>query len=97
MLRFLPLALAIVCAAIIVVARLLTNRHLRKHWAEILAAGTAVGRIPAWFSGIYLVGVLGLIGAAFWAFIRIGWWAAAIVVGLYFVTGFVRSELSPRR
>jgi hypothetical protein len=80
-----------------VVGRLLTNRHIREHWAEISAAGTPVGRIPAWFSVTYLVGLCGLIGAGVWAFVSIGWWAAAIVVGMYFVTGFVRSELSVRR
>jgi hypothetical protein len=80
-----------------VVGRLLTNRHIREHRAEIVAAGTLIGRIPAWFSVVYLVGLCGLIGACVWAYVSIGWWAAVTVVGMYFITGFVRSELYPRR
>ena len=79
-----------------IVGRLLTNRHLREHWADIAAAGAVVGHIPALFSAVYLVGLCGLIGACVWALISIGWWAAVTVAGVYFVTGFVRSELHPR-
>ena len=94
MLRYLPLICAILFAAIMVIARLLTNRHVRQHSGEIVAAGTPVGHIPPLLSTVYLVGLVGLIATFFWSFISVGWWAGVIVVGLYLLTGLVRSLLS---
>jgi hypothetical protein len=93
MLRYLPLFIAAAFAGVMIGAKLLTNHHLRKHRAEITNAPITGGQIPNWISAIYLFGLLGLVGTGVWAFVWISWWAAGIVVGLYFVTGLVRSEL----
>ncbi len=43
---------------LMIVARFLTNHHVRAHFAEIVSAGTTSGNIPPLFSVIYLVGFL---------------------------------------
>ena len=58
----------------------------------MLAARTTSGFIPAWVSAAYLLGILGLVVTCVCSFFTTGWWAPIIVVGLYFLTGFVHSR-----
>jgi hypothetical protein len=60
MLRYLPFAAAIACCGLMILSRLLTNRHVRAHYGEIVAAGTTSGHIPPLLSLVYLVGLFGL-------------------------------------
>jgi hypothetical protein len=77
-----------------IVARLLTNRHVRAHYSEIVSAGTTSGNIPPAFSLIYLLGLFGLIGSGIWAAFTVAWWAIIVMIVLYLLTGLIRSELS---
>jgi hypothetical protein len=95
--RYLPFAAAIVCCIVMISARLLTNRHVNAHRAEIVSAGTSAGNIPPVFSVLYLVGLFGLIASGIWGFLTVAWWAIAVAVVLYLLTGLVRSELSSLR
>jgi hypothetical protein len=95
--RYLPFAVAILCCVLMIVARFLTNHHVRAHYAEIVSAGTTSGNIPPLFSVIYLVALFGLIGAGVWAFFSVAWWAIGVIAVLYLLTGLVRSELSSLR
>jgi hypothetical protein len=96
MARYLPFAVAVACCGLMIVTRLLTNRHVRSHRTAIADAGTAVGAIPPLFSALYLIGLAGLTVSAIWAFVAVAWWGTLVVIAFYLLTGLVRSELSTR-
>ena len=58
----------------------------------MVAAGTTSGFIPAWISLLYLLGLSALAVSCVWSFIATGWWAALLVIVLYFLTGLVHSR-----
>lgn len=97
MLLYLPLITGFICASMVVLARLLTNRHVRKHAVQLVLQGRAVGLVPVWISAVYFIGFIGLGISCIWSFISVSWWAGGIVVLLYILTEFVRSAVSPRR
>jgi hypothetical protein len=97
MLHYLPLIVGFICAVLVVVARLLTNYHVRKRPVEVLLRGTAIGLVPGWISAIYFVSFIGLGVSCIWSFISVAWWAGATIALLYILTEFVRSAVSPRR
>ena len=80
-----PWLISVVSAALIVSSRLITNRQLDK-----------TGRIPTWLSLFYMIGIIGMIMAAFLSLGSIGWWGPIPIVLLYFAIGFVKSELFAR-
>ena len=89
----LPLIVAFGCAVAIVAARLLTNHVCDARADEMIAAGTTSGFIPAWLSAVYMVALLGLAATLVWSFFATAWWAPAIVVLLYLLSGLVKSRL----
>jgi hypothetical protein len=91
--RLLPLIIALICAVSIVVSRLLTNRVCDARGAEMIAARTTDGFIPAWLSLVYALALLGLLVALVWSFIATAWWAPGIVVLLYLLSGLVKSRI----
>jgi hypothetical protein len=95
--RYVPLMVAVVSVSLMILGRILTNRFVRTHSEELLAAGGVIGRIPLFFSILYLSGLVGLVIACVWSFISVGWWAALVVTALYLAASLVRSELSPPR
>src|SRR5690349_20014847 len=94
MTHYRSLALAVASAVIMVVARLVTNRHCNLRGREMLAAGTTSGFIPPWVSVVYLLGTVGLVVSFIWSLFAVGWLGALFVAALYFATGFVRSRAS---
>ena len=97
MLNYLPLISGFACAALVVLARPLTNHHVRERASEILLTGTAVGLLPAWIPAIRFVAFIGLGVSGISSLISVAWWAGAIVVLPYILTEFVRSAVSPRK
>ena len=97
MLHYVPLIAGFICASMVVLARLLTNYHVRKHAVQLVLQGTAIGLDPAWISAVYFIGFIGLGVSCIWSFISVSWWAGGIVVMLYIMTELVRSAVSPRR
>ncbi len=65
--------------------------------ADTISKNPPSGQIPILYSTIYLIGFLGLIVSFFWAFVSVGWWASAIIAGLYLFTGFIPSMLKAAR
>jgi len=94
MMHYISLLSAFGCTILIVLSRLLTNRHVASRSVEIAAGGSAVGHIPPWLSVVYLIGIVGLIITFFWSFFSVGWWGLLPVGGLYLLTGLVSSLLS---
>ena len=71
-----------ILASLIIIARHLTNGFLRRE-----------GRCPRWVSSLYLAGFLGLIAAALWFPVTLGWRTAVPVAFCYFVTKLVPSVI----
>jgi hypothetical protein len=86
--------LALSFVIVMITGRLLSNRAIARQRDSILAAGTMPNRgiVPTWVSSVGLLGQIGLIVICLFAF-QIGWWAPGVVVCLYFITGFVPSQI----
>lgn len=72
---------AVFFALVIVSARLLTNRILQN----------TIKPLPAWTSGLYLFGFVGLVVTFFWSILAIAWWACLPVAAIYGLTCMVPS------
>jgi hypothetical protein len=64
---------------------------------DAVSSNPPKGEIPVIYSAVYLIGCIGLVATFFWGIVCLGWWAGALIFGLYSLTGFVPSLLRPKR
>lgn len=75
-----PWLVAVGFAALMVVARLITNRSLM-----------TTGQIPTWVSVLYMLGLVGMIAAAVWSILSVAWWGPIPILLVYLATNLVPS------
>jgi hypothetical protein len=82
--RYLPWLVGSAFLTLIVVSRLLSNHYIKLHYPDILMKGLQPGRVPQWFSALYMIGFMGLFVCGIWCF-RIAWWAFLPMLAIYFL------------
>ena len=82
---------ALTFAVLLVIGKILINRHLRKHSVRLREPDLV---IPRALAALVMLGLFGLLATCLWAWVSIGSFAAVLVFGFYTITCLVPSGLA---
>jgi uncharacterized membrane protein YbhN (UPF0104 family) len=82
---------ALTFAVLLVVGKILINRHVRKHSVRLPEPHFF---IPRAFAALVILGLFGLLATCLWAWVSIGSFGAVVVFSFYTITCLVPSGLA---
>jgi hypothetical protein len=82
---------ALTFAVLLVVGKILINRHVRKHSVRLPEHHLV---FPRAFAALVILGLFGLLATCLWAWVSIGSFAAVVVFSFYIITCLVPSGLA---